>query len=220
MPTKVLIVFHSLYTHVYHLAEAVAAVARGPGHGGRAGTGRRDASPRGVGEDARRRGQEGVRPCARGRPERPGRGGRRDPRDPHEWIRHRLDAGVPRRDRRSLGPGALVGKVGSAFTSTASQHGGQETTLAHLHTFFYHQGMVVAGVPYTAQELLNLDEISGGTPYGRHDHRRPEGRAFSDSQRARHRALPGATRRRARRQAAWLSRDQPRDAARRSRRKD
>ena len=62
--------------------------------------------------------------------------------------------------------GSLIGKVGSAFTSTASQHGGQETTLIHLHTFFYHQGMVVSGVPYAAQELLNLDEISGGTPYG------------------------------------------------------
>src|SRR5436305_9623421 len=64
------------------------------------------------------------------------------------------------------GKGALIGKVGSAFTSTASQHGGQETTLIHMHTFFYHQGMVVAGVPYAAQELLNIDEISGGTPYG------------------------------------------------------
>src|SRR5215210_9300869 len=62
--------------------------------------------------------------------------------------------------------GALIGKVGSAFTSTASQHGGQETTLIHMHTFFYHQGMVVAGVPYAAQELLNLEEITGGTPYG------------------------------------------------------
>jgi NAD(P)H dehydrogenase (quinone) len=62
--------------------------------------------------------------------------------------------------------GALIGKLGSAFTSTASQHGGQETTLIHMHTFFYHQGMVVAGVPYAARELLNLDEISGGSPYG------------------------------------------------------
>jgi NAD(P)H dehydrogenase (quinone) len=62
--------------------------------------------------------------------------------------------------------GGLVGKVGSAFTSTASQHGGQETTLVHLHTFFYHQGMVVSGVPYAATGLLNLDEISGGSPYG------------------------------------------------------
>lgn len=64
------------------------------------------------------------------------------------------------------GTGALIGKIGSAFSSTASQHGGQETTLTHLHTFFYHQGMLVSGVPYAAQELLNLNEITGGTPYG------------------------------------------------------
>lgn len=62
--------------------------------------------------------------------------------------------------------GALIGKVGSGFTSTASQHGGQETTLLTLSTFFFHMGMVIAGVPYSAQELLSLDEISGGTPYG------------------------------------------------------
>jgi len=62
--------------------------------------------------------------------------------------------------------GALIGKVGSAFTSTASQHGGQETTLLNLSTFFFHQGMVIAGVPYSAKELLNLVEVSGGTPYG------------------------------------------------------
>jgi NAD(P)H dehydrogenase (quinone) len=64
------------------------------------------------------------------------------------------------------GSGKLIGKIGSAFCSTASQHGGQETTLTHLHTFFYHMGMLVSGVPYSAQELLNLTEISGGTPYG------------------------------------------------------
>ena len=64
------------------------------------------------------------------------------------------------------GSGELIGKIGSAFTSTASQHGGQETTLVHLHTFFYHQGMLVSGVPYAAQELLNLNEITGGSPYG------------------------------------------------------
>ena len=62
--------------------------------------------------------------------------------------------------------GALVGKVGSAFSSTASQHGGQETTLVRLHTFFLHQGMVVAGCPYAAPELLTMTEMTGGTPYG------------------------------------------------------
>lgn len=62
--------------------------------------------------------------------------------------------------------GALIGKLGSGFTSTASQHGGQETTLLTLATFFFHQGMVVAGVPYSSKELLNMAEMTGGSPYG------------------------------------------------------
>lgn len=62
--------------------------------------------------------------------------------------------------------GKLVGKVGSAFTSTASQHGGQETTLTSIHTMLFHLGMVVVGVPYSCAALTNLDEVSGGTPYG------------------------------------------------------
>ncbi len=62
--------------------------------------------------------------------------------------------------------GALIGKLGSAFTSTASQHGGQETTLLAMSTFFFHMGMVIAGVPYSVKELSNLDEVTGGTPYG------------------------------------------------------
>lgn len=64
------------------------------------------------------------------------------------------------------GKGALIGKVGSMFTSTATQHGGQETTLLSLSTFFYHQGMVIVGCPYAAQEQMTLAEISGGSPYG------------------------------------------------------
>jgi NAD(P)H dehydrogenase (quinone) len=62
--------------------------------------------------------------------------------------------------------GALIGKVGSGFTSTATQHGGQETTLVSLATFFFHHGMVIAGVPYSSKELSFMDELSGGTPYG------------------------------------------------------
>jgi len=62
--------------------------------------------------------------------------------------------------------GALVGKLGGVFVSTASQHGGQETTITSFHTFLLHQGMIVVGVPYSCRELLNMDEISGGTPYG------------------------------------------------------
>lgn len=61
---------------------------------------------------------------------------------------------------------ALVGKVGSAFTSTASQHGGQETTLMAIHTMLLHQGMVLVGLPYSAKGQMRLDEITGGSPYG------------------------------------------------------
>ena len=62
--------------------------------------------------------------------------------------------------------GALVGKVGSVFVSTASQHGGQESTILTFHPFLFHQGMIVVGVPYSCPELTNMEEISGGTPYG------------------------------------------------------
>jgi NAD(P)H dehydrogenase (quinone) len=62
--------------------------------------------------------------------------------------------------------GALIGKVGSAFSSTASQHGGQETTLMAMHTMMFHHGMVQVGLPYSAAGLTRLDEVSGGTPYG------------------------------------------------------
>ncbi|MDN3565744.1 NAD(P)H:quinone oxidoreductase [Paeniroseomonas aquatica] len=62
--------------------------------------------------------------------------------------------------------GALIGKVGSAFSSTASQHGGQETTLMAMHTMMFHHGMVQVGLPYSAAGLVRLDEVSGGTPYG------------------------------------------------------
>jgi NAD(P)H dehydrogenase (quinone) len=62
--------------------------------------------------------------------------------------------------------GALVGKVGSVFTSTATQHGGQETTLFSMITTFLHQGMVVVGLPYAAKGQMRLDEITGGSPYG------------------------------------------------------
>ena len=62
--------------------------------------------------------------------------------------------------------GALVGKVGAAFTSTASQHGGQETTLFSILTSLMHHGMVLVGLPYAFQGQMTLDEITGGTPYG------------------------------------------------------
>src|SRR6266567_5745565 len=62
--------------------------------------------------------------------------------------------------------GALVGKVGSVFASTATQHGGQETTITSFHSTLLHQGMIIVGVPYSAAGLMNMAEITGGTPYG------------------------------------------------------
>jgi len=64
------------------------------------------------------------------------------------------------------GRGALVGKVGSAFTSTASQHGGQETTLTSIQTTLMHHGMVIVGLPYSFTGNTIMTEVSGGTPYG------------------------------------------------------
>lgn len=62
--------------------------------------------------------------------------------------------------------GALIGKVGSVFVSTASQHGGHETTITSFHTTLLHHGMIIVGVPYSCPELVAMNEITGGTPYG------------------------------------------------------
>jgi len=62
--------------------------------------------------------------------------------------------------------GALVGKVGSVFASSNTQHGGQETTIISFHITLLHHGMVIVGLPYAFQGQMRLDEITGGTPYG------------------------------------------------------
>lgn len=62
--------------------------------------------------------------------------------------------------------GGLIGKIGSVFTSTGTQHGGQETTITTFHTTLLHHGMIIVGVPYSCQELVNMSEITGGSPYG------------------------------------------------------
>ncbi len=62
--------------------------------------------------------------------------------------------------------GALVGKVGSVFTSSATQHGGQESTILTFHVTLLHHGFVVVGLPYAFQGQMRVDEITGGSPYG------------------------------------------------------
>jgi len=62
--------------------------------------------------------------------------------------------------------GKLVGKLGSVFASTATQHGGQESTILSTHTVLLHQGMVIVGLPYSFQGQMILSEVTGGSPYG------------------------------------------------------
>jgi len=62
--------------------------------------------------------------------------------------------------------GKLINKVGSVFTSTATQHGGQETTITSFHNTLLHHGMIVVGTPYSCPELSTMSEVTGGSPYG------------------------------------------------------
>ena len=62
--------------------------------------------------------------------------------------------------------GSLVGKVGSVFTCSATQHGGQETTILSTHNTLLHHGMIIVGLPYTFSGQMRIDEITGSSPYG------------------------------------------------------
>jgi NAD(P)H dehydrogenase (quinone) len=62
--------------------------------------------------------------------------------------------------------GALINKVGSVFTSSATQHGGQESTILNFHTTLLHHGMIIVGVPYSEKSQMTMKEITGGSPYG------------------------------------------------------
>lgn len=167
MATKVQIVFYSLYGHIYHMAQAVAEGAKSAGAEVEVYQVAETLSP----EILQKMGATEAKKAFAHVPIA----------DPKKLAQ--ADAIILGSGTRFGGAtaqmrafidatgslwqsGGLVGKVASAFTSTASQHGGQETTLTSLHTFFFHQGMIVAGVPYNCQELLNMKEMTGGTPYG------------------------------------------------------
>jgi NAD(P)H dehydrogenase (quinone) len=160
---KVLVLYYSTYGHIEQMAEAVAAGARETG----------------ASVDIKR-----VPETA---PEEVARGGhfKLDQAAPVATIGdlEHYDAiivGTPTRFGRIASQmasfldqggglwarGALNGKVGSAFTSTAAQHGGQETTLFSIITNLLHLGLVVVGLPYSFQGQLKLDEVTGGSPYG------------------------------------------------------
>ena len=160
---KVLVLYYSMYGHVERMAEAVAEGARSAGA---------EVAVKRVAElvPAEVLAKSGAKtdqaaPLA----------------DPHELDQYdAVVVGSPTRYGRMAAQmaqfwdqtgglwarNALMGKVGSAFTSTASQHGGQETTLMAIHTMLMHHGMVLVGLPYAAKGQMRLDEITGGSPYG------------------------------------------------------
>jgi NAD(P)H dehydrogenase (quinone) len=160
---KILILYYSSYGHIMEMAEAVAEGARSPG----ASVDIRRV-PELVPEDvARKSGYRLDQPHAVARVE--------------DLTRYdAIVVGVGTRFGRMASQmanfldqagglwasGALNGKVGSAFTSTATQHGGQETTLMAIHTNLMHFGMVCVGLPYAFAGQMRLDEITGGSPYG------------------------------------------------------
>jgi NAD(P)H:quinone oxidoreductase type IV len=168
MPTKIQVIFYSMYGHIYKMAEAIAAGA-GEVEGAQVDIYQvAELVPESTLE---RMGAKAARqvfahiPLAKveqlpeadailfGTPTRFG--------NMCAQMRNYLD-----QTGQLWLRGGLIGKVGSVFTSTATQHGGQETTITSFHTTLLHQGMVVVGVPYSEQGLLNMKEITGGSPYG------------------------------------------------------
>ena len=168
MPTKILIVFYSMYGHVYQMAESVAEGAREV-----EGAQIRimqvpelvpDEILEKIGAKAARATFSHI-PTARpeqlaeadailfGTPTRFG--------NMSAQMRNFLD-----QTGQLWMQGDLVGKIGSVFTSTGTQHGGQETTITSFHTTLLHHGMIIVGVPYREKRLMNMDEVTGGTPYG------------------------------------------------------
>lgn len=168
MGVKVQIIFYSLYGHVYQLAEAIAAGAREvPGA---------EVEVLQVAETlpaevlAKMGATDAKKAFAHIPIADPKRLAEADAIILGSPTRYGMATAQMRTFQDATGglfaSGALIGKVGSSFTSTASQHGGQETTLMSMSTFFFHMGMVVGGVPYSVPGLSYLDAASGGTPYG------------------------------------------------------
>ncbi len=168
MSTKVKVVFHSLYGHVYQLAEAIAAGAHEvPGV---------EVEVLQVAETlpAEVLGKMGALEAKKAFAHIPVA----DPKKLNEADAILFGSGTRFGSATSQmqgffdatgglwAAGALIGKVGGVFASSATQHGGQETTLISMQTFLFHHGMVVVGVPYAAKEQMTVAEISGGSPYG------------------------------------------------------
>ena len=168
MATKIQVVFYSMYGHIYKMAEAVAAGAREAGDTEVLVYQVPELTPDDVLEKS---GAKAARAAFAhvpvGKPDQladadaiifgaPTRYG-----NMCAQMRNFLD-----QTGALWLKGALVGKVGSVFTSTATQHGGQETTITSFHSTLLHLGMIIVGVPYSEQRQMKMDEITGGSPYG------------------------------------------------------
>lgn len=168
MSIKVQVIFYSMYGHVYRMAEAVAAGAKQVGGAEVSLYQVQELVPDDVLEKYGAKAAKAVFakvPVAKvdqlaeahaiifGTPTRFG--------NMAAQMRNFLDQTGPLWQK-----GALIGKVGSVFASTGTQHGGQETTITSFHSTLLHQGMIIVGVPYSHAGLTNMLEISGGTPYG------------------------------------------------------
>jgi NAD(P)H dehydrogenase (quinone) len=162
--TKVLVVYYSMYGHIETMAKAVAEGAREVADVEVTVKQVADLIPREVAEKAGAKLDQAA-PVA-------------DPKELADYDA--IIVGTPTRfgnmaaQMRNFwdqtgglwASGALIGKVGSVFTSSATQHGGQESTILATHITLLHHGLVIVGLPYSCAAQMGLDEIKGGSPYG------------------------------------------------------
>jgi NAD(P)H dehydrogenase (quinone) len=162
--TKVLVVYYSMYGHIETMAKAVAEGAREVADVEVTVKQVADLIPREVAEKAGAKLDQAA-PIA-------------DPKELADYDA--IIVGTPTRfgnmaaQMRNFwdqtgglwASGALIGKVGSVFTSSATQHGGQESTILATHITLLHHGLVIVGLPYSCAAQMGLDEIKGGSPYG------------------------------------------------------
>ena len=175
--TKVKVVFYSMYGHVHRMAEAVAAGAREVEGVGVEVLRVPELVPDDVLErSGAKKARQAFADIATAKPD--------DLADADAII-----FGVPTRFgnmsarmRNFLdqtgdlwAKNVLVGKVGSVFTSTGTQHGGQETTITSFHTTLLHLGMIIVGLPYSEMRQTVVDQVTGGSPYGASTIARPDG---------------------------------------------
>ncbi len=168
MTTRIQVVFYSSYGHVYRMAEAVAAGAREVGDTEVSLWQVPELVPEEVlDKTGAKKAREAFASIPVAKPEQladadaiifgtPTRFG-----NMCAQMRNFLD-----QTGKLWMKGALIGKIGSVFTSSSTQHGGQESTILSFHTTLLHHGMAIVGVPYSEQRQMTTEEITGGSPYG------------------------------------------------------